>query len=167
MDPTTAPDHPDAKAEFVERFRTGWATGNLDEFMEYLLPRVTADTRLRQPLSRQAFGPDGLRRMFTGVFAAVPDLHAIVHRWGPTDDGVLIEFTLTGILGKRPISIDVVDRFVLREGAVVSVDTYFDPLPLLPRLLRNPLLSLRLLPRFFPSAAERTALRAHTAGGHP
>ncbi|MEU6562961.1 nuclear transport factor 2 family protein [Nocardia nova] len=156
-----APGHPDAKAEFAGYFAAGLAKGNRDEFMAHFLPRVAPDVRYRQPLARRGFGHAGFRRMFDGVFAAAPDLHGVVHRWGPTEDGVLVEFTLAGTLGGRPVSIDIVDRIVLREGVMASNDTYFDPIPLLPSLLRHPILSLRLLPRFFPSATERAARLEH------
>jgi ketosteroid isomerase-like protein len=154
----STPTPPDEKTEFIEYFRTGLAKGDRDEFIDHFLPRITPDVRYRQPLSRGGFGHDGFRRLFHGLFTAIPDLHGTVHRWGPTDDGVLVEFTLAGTLAGRPVSVDLVDRIVLRQGSIASNDTYFDPSPLLPRLLRHPLLSLRLLPRFFPSAAERAAL---------
>ncbi|MEU7144616.1 nuclear transport factor 2 family protein [Nocardia sp. NPDC046473] len=144
----------DEKAEFVEFFRQGLAQGNRDAFIEHFLPRITPDSRQRQPLARRGSGPAGFQRLFDGVFAAVPDLHGVVHRWGATDDGVLIEFTLIGTLGGKPITVDVVDRIVLREGRFVSNDTYFDPIPLLPKLLTRPRLALRLLPRFRLSRAE-------------
>ena len=153
----------DDKDEFVAFFREGLAQGNRDAFIEHFLPRITQESRQRQPLSVHGAGPAGFRRLFGGVFDAVPDLHGVVHRWGPTDDGVLIEFTLLGTLGRRPIAVDVVDRIVLRDGHFVSNDTYFDPMPLLPRLLAHPLLALRLLPRFHRSRAELSASEPGTA----
>ncbi|WP_431970205.1 hypothetical protein [Nocardia sp. bgisy134] len=60
------------------------------------------------------------------------------------------------------MSIDVVDRIVLRDGGIAANDTYFDSASLVPRLLAHPILSLKLLPRFFPTAAERAASRKHS-----
>ncbi|MEV0251703.1 nuclear transport factor 2 family protein [Nocardia sp. NPDC050712] len=153
--PTT--EHIEEKAEFVDYFGRGLALGNRDAFLDHFLPRIRPDARQRQPLARGSYGHAGFRRLFAATFAAVPDLHGTVHRWGPTRDGVLIEFTLSGTLGKRPVSIDVVDRIVLRDGCFVSNDTYFDPIPLVPPLLAHPFLAARLLPRLFPTHAERTA----------
>ncbi|WP_169813271.1 nuclear transport factor 2 family protein [Nocardia vaccinii] len=150
------------KAEFVAFFTAGIAKGNREEFIEHFMPRVLPDASQRQPLSRRGRGQAGFRRLFTAVFAAVPDLRGTVHRWAPTDDGVLIEFTLAGTLGHRNVSIDIVDRFVLHEGRIAAVDTYFDPTPLALPLLTHPLRALRLLPRFISSGAERAA----TPRGH-
>lgn len=145
----------DPRAEFVDFFRRGLAQGDRDRFIEHFLPRIDSDVVYRQPLSRGARGHAGFRRLFTSVFAAVPDLHGTVHRWGPTTDGVLIEFTLQGTLGGDRLAIDVVDRIVLRENNMAANNTYFDPLPLLRPLSAHPLLALRLLPRLFPTRAER------------
>ncbi|MFD9549284.1 nuclear transport factor 2 family protein [Nocardia salmonicida] len=153
----------DEKDEFIAFFREGLAKGNRDAFIEHFLSRITPESRQRQPLSVRGAGPAGFRRLFDGVFDAVPDLHGVVHRWGPTDDGVLIEFALLGTLGGRPIAVDVVDRIVLRDGYFVSNDTYFDPMPLLPRLLAHPLLALRLLQRFHRSRDELAADEPDTA----
>jgi hypothetical protein len=87
--------------------------------------------------------------------AAVPDLHGTLHRWGATEDGVFIEFTLGGTLGRGQVAVDVVDRIMLHNGFIASNDTYFDSVPLLPRMLTHPILALRLLPRFFVSQIER------------
>lgn len=143
------------KAEFVSFFARGVAIGNRDGLIEHFLPRIHPDAVQRQPLFRGGYGHAGFRRLFASVFAAIPDLHGSVHRWGPTEDGVLIEFTLGGTYGRKQLTIDFVDRFVLRDRCIASVDTYFDPLPLLPRLLAHPILATRLLPRFFLSPAER------------
>lgn len=158
--PNAAPTQPtnDEKREFVEDFGQGWAKGNRNAFLAHFTPRIHPDAHFHQPLSRGGYGHAGLRRMFTPLFAAVPDLHGTIHRWGPTDDGVLIEFTLRGTLGRRQISVDVVDRVVLRDGCIAGNHTYFDPIPLIPRMLAHPIRALRLLPRFVPSRGER----AHT-----
>ncbi|MBY8858773.1 nuclear transport factor 2 family protein [Nocardia sp. CA2R105] len=147
------------KAEFVAFFTEGMAKGNREDFLDHFLPRVLPDARQRQPLARSGRGTAGFRRLFTAVFAAVPDLRGTVHRWAPTDDGVLIEFTLAGTLGRRRVGIDLIDRFVLRDGRIASVDTYFDPTPLALPVLTHPARALRLLPRFFPSGSERAGLR--------
>jgi hypothetical protein len=65
----------------------------------------------------------------------MPDLTATVHRWGATDDGVLIEFTLSGTLPSGPISWPAVDRFLIGDdGLATERIGYFDPTPLLAAL---------------------------------
>ncbi len=145
----------DEKTEFIEFFREGLAKGSRDGFIEHFLPRIQPDVRYRQPLSRGGYGHAGFRRLFTALFAAAPDLRGTVHHWSPTDDGVLVEFTLAGTLGQRQVAVDLVDRIVLRDGSIAAVDTYFDPIPLAPHMLAHPLLAWRLLARFVPSQSER------------
>jgi hypothetical protein len=145
----------DEKADFVDYFRQGFAKGSRDAFLNHFLPRIQPDATYRQPLSRGGSGHAGFRRLFTCMFAVVPDLHGTLHRWGPTEGGVFIEFTLGGTLGRGQVAVNVVDRIVLHDGCIVSNDTYFDSVPLLPRMLAHPILALRLLPRFFVSQIER------------
>ncbi len=94
------------------------------------------------------------QRTFTALLETIPDLTGEMHRWGATDDGVLIEFTLSGTSGGRPISWDAVDRFVLREdGLATERINYFDSMPVAlaaatrprawPALLRSRLRQLR------------------------
>ena len=121
-------------AEFVERFMRFWAApdpATLDDLMH-------EDARLVQPLmpearSRAAYA-DAMRRLL----AVMPDLHGRTQRWGPTDDGVLIEHTLAGTLGGKALSWDLTDRITLRDGRVVERIAYFDPLPLLLAVLTRP-----------------------------
>lgn len=121
-------------AEFVERFMRFWAApdpATLDDLLH-------EDARLVQPLmpearSRAAYA-DAMRRLL----AVMPDLHGRTHRWGPTEDGVLIEHTLAGTLGGKALSWDLTDRITLRDGRVVERIAYFDPLPPLVAVLTRP-----------------------------
>jgi hypothetical protein len=103
------------------------------------------DLLLIQPLSPPLRGLGGLRRMAERLFGAMPDLRGEVVRWGPTDDGLIIELTLRGSLQGQPIEWTVADRIVLRDGLMVERRSYFDPLPLLPAMLRRPRAALRLM----------------------
>lgn len=93
------------------------------------------------------------KRSFARLLALIPDLTGTVHRWGATADGVLIEFTLSGSAGGRPVSWHAVDRFVLGEdGLATERISYFDSAPLALALARRPrawpaLLRSRLAPR--------------------
>lgn len=131
--------------DFIRFFAHGLAMGNVDDFLEYFLPHVHPDGRWRQPLSREGYGPEGVRRLLTSLFTAIPDLRGEVHRWGRTADGVLVEFTFSGTLGGRSVVLPITDRIVLRDGYMLSNDTYFDPLPLVPRMVVHPVVAVRLL----------------------
>ena len=79
------------------------------------------------------------KRSFADLFELIPDMTAEVHRWGATEDGVLIEFTLSGTAGGKPISWDSVDRFTIAEdGLATERVTYFDSAPLALSLARSP-----------------------------
>ncbi len=92
------------------------------------------------------------KRAFAAILELVPDLTAEVHRWGPTEDGVLIEFTLSGTAGGGPVSWDAVDRIVLREdGLATTRISYFDTAPLIRTVARRP----RAWPAFVRSRLRR------------
>jgi SnoaL-like domain len=136
-------------AEFVDFFAELWAIGGTqpERFFSLLESRMTPETRLIQPLARTVRGPAGAREMFTPLFEVMPDLRSEVRRWGPTEDGVLIEHTLSGTLAGKRISWDVTDRFILDDaGAFLERRAYFDPLPLVAAMLSRPWASARLLP---------------------
>lgn len=132
--------------EFVRFFAEGWAIGAGEGFFEHFIARKHPDVLLEQPLMPPARGHAGVRKMFGSLFAAVPDLRGEVVSWGPTHDGVLIELTLRGTFGGRPLEWTVVDRIVLEDGMIRSRRSYFDPLPLLRVMLTRPRTALRLLP---------------------
>jgi len=120
----------DAREEFVARFTAGWAGGR--ETLEAELEgHVADDVLLTQPLLPPARGLAGFRAQFDRLFGAVPDLRGDVHAWGPTSDGVLIDMTFHGTLGRRAFDLPNCDRIVLREGLLAERHARFDPLPLL------------------------------------
>jgi len=80
---------------------------------------------------------------------AVPDLTGKVLRWGETDDGVFIELTLRGNLGRKPVEWTVVDRIVLEDGKIRERRSYFDSVPLLKAVALRPRASLPLLVGLF------------------
>jgi ketosteroid isomerase-like protein len=135
--------------EFVRFFAEGWALGAGEEFFDHFGSRKHPDVVLEQPLMPTARGERGMRAMFGPLFAAMPDLRGEVVRWGPTEDSVLIELKLSGTVGGRAVEWTVVDRIVLEDGLIRSRRSFFDPLPLLPALLRSPRTALRLLPALF------------------
>lgn len=79
------------------------------------------------------------KRAFASLFELIAEMRAEVHRWGATEDGVLIEFTVSGLAGGRPISWSAVDRFVVGDdGLATERVTYFDSLPLALTAARRP-----------------------------
>ncbi len=137
--------------EFVEFFAAGWALGarDADGFFRHFGPRMHPDTVLRQPVAAPVRGRGALRELFEPLFAAVPDLHGEVLRWGETADGVFIEVRLRGHLGGRPLEWTVVDRIILEDGLIRERRSYFDPAPLLKAIALRPRASLPLLLSLF------------------
>ena len=119
---------------FVQRFAEAWSGSDISRF-EALW---TDDIVLVQPMMPTTVGKAACREAFTGLFRLMPDLRATVHRWGATRDGVLIEFTLSGTFGGRPLSWPVVDRILLRDGLVAKRVSYFDTAPLVAKMLMRP-----------------------------
>lgn len=135
----------DARAVFVEQFRAGWA-GGADTLVPLFLPDLLdPDVVMTQPLLPPARGHDGFRAFFDVLFGAIPDLHATVQGWRPTDDGVEIDFTLHGTLGGEPLALPTTDRIVLRDGRVLERHARIDPRALAATVVRHPFASMPLL----------------------
>jgi hypothetical protein len=124
-----------AAAEFVERFQIYWRAPTPQGLEAVLAPR----TRLVAPLTATTHTREEGIRAFAALFELVEEMSAEVHRWGATDDGVLIEFTVTGKAGGKPISWHAVDRFVVGEDGLANERvSYFDSAPLALTLARRP-----------------------------
>ena len=122
-------------AEFVQRFRAYWRAPTPRGLETVLAPRA----RLVAPLTATTHTREEGIRAFAALFAVVEEMSAEVHRWGATEDGVLIEFTITGRAGGKPISWHAVDRFVVGEDGLASERvSYFDSAPLALTLARRP-----------------------------
>jgi hypothetical protein len=110
-------------ADFAGRFTAYWKQPSVDGLENLLAPDVV----LRAPITPTTRDLAGGKRAFARLLKAIPDLRGAVHRWGPTDDGLLIEFTLSGSIAGAALSWDAVDRIVLREdGLATSRISYFD-----------------------------------------
>jgi len=138
-------------AEFVEFFAAGWQLGasDADGFFRHFGPRMHPDTVLIQPVAPPARGAGALHELFEPLFKAVPDLHGELKRWGETADGVFIELTLRGHLGRRPLEWTVVDRIILEDGLIRERRSYFDPAPLLKAVALHPRAALPLMLSLF------------------
>ena len=122
-------------ADFVARFAAFWrapSVAGLDTLL-------AEDVRLVAPLTPTTRGLVAGKRAFAGILELTPDLSAEIHRWGAIEEGVLIEFTLSGSSAGVPISWTAVDRIALREDGLASERvSYFDATPLVLSILRHP-----------------------------
>jgi hypothetical protein len=134
-------------ADFARRFEEYWRAPTPEGLATVLAEQVRLVTPMTPTVHSLADG----QRAFGELFKLIPDLTGEVHRWGATKDGVLIEFTLSGTAGGKPISWDAVDRFVVGEdGLATERVTYFDSTPVALTVARRP----RVWPSFI-----RTQLR--------
>jgi ketosteroid isomerase-like protein len=122
-------------ADFVRRFEEFWQAPTAEQLATVLAP----DARLVAPMTPTTRSLADGQRAFAELFELIPDLSGEVHRWGATEDGVLIEFTLSGTAGGKPISWDAVDRFVVGEdGLATERISYFDSAPIALTVARRP-----------------------------
>jgi SnoaL-like domain len=124
-----------AAADFARRFAEFWRAPSPARLDSVLAPQV----RLVAPLTPTTHTLEDGKRSFAELLELIPDLTAEVHRWGATEDGVLIEFTLSGVAGGGPISWHAVDRFVLGgDGLATERISYFDSAPIAMTVARRP-----------------------------
>jgi SnoaL-like domain len=137
-----------AGSDFVERFAAYWRAPSAAGLDSLLAPDVLLVAPMTPTTRTLADG----KRAFATILELVPDLTAKVYRWGATEDGVLIEFTLSGTAGGAPVSWDAVDRIVLREDGLASARiSYFDTAPLIRAVALRP----RAWPAFVRSRLRR------------
>lgn len=130
-----------AAADFADRFAEYWRAPTPERLDTLLAERVRLVAPMMPVTQTLADG----QRAFAGLFELIPDLTGVVHRWGATREGVLIEFTLSGTAAGKPISWNAIDRLVLDgDGLATERVSYFDSAPIVLTLLRRP----RLWPTF-------------------
>jgi hypothetical protein len=137
-----------AAADFAARFAEYWRAPTPAGLSLVLAERVRLVAPMTPPTETLAEG----QRVFAGLLELIPDLRGEMHRWGATDDGVLIEFSLSGSLGGRPVSWHAVDSFVLGEdGLATERVNYFDSMPVALAAATRP----RAWPTFLRSRLRR------------
>lgn len=110
-------------ADFATRFAAYWQAPSVDGLDALLAP----DVYLQAPMTPTTRDLEAGKRAFGKLLRAIPDLTGVVHRWGATEDGLLIEFTLSTSTGGTRLSWDAVDRIVLRDDGLATVRiSYFD-----------------------------------------
>jgi len=121
----------DRAAEFVRRFASFWEAPTPEGLAAVLADNV----RLEAPTMPTTHTLKDAQDVWAGMLELMPDLTATVHRWGATDDGVLVEFTLSGTLPAGPISWPAVDRFVIGDDGLATERVgYFDSAPVVAAL---------------------------------
>ncbi|HEY2334673.1 MAG TPA: nuclear transport factor 2 family protein [Solirubrobacterales bacterium] len=119
--------HEAAAADFARRFSEYWQAPTPQGLDTVLAERV----RLVTPMMPVTHTLGEGQRAFAELFELISGMTAEVHRWGATPDGVLIEFTISGVAGGKPISWGAIDRFVLGEdGLATERVSYFDSGPI-------------------------------------
>jgi hypothetical protein len=116
-----------AAADFATRFAEYWRAPTPQGLDAVLAKEVRLVAPMTPTIHTLAEG----QRAFAELFELISDMTAEVHRWGTTADGLLIEFTISGIAGGKPILWPAVDRFVLGEdGLATERVSYFDSGPI-------------------------------------
>lgn len=125
----------EAADDFARRFAEFWAAPSPDRLATVL----SSNVRLVAPMTPTTHTLEEGQRVFADLFELIPDLTGEVHRWGATEDGVLIEFILSGTTGGGPISWHAVDRFTLGDdGLATERISYFDPNRIALTIARRP-----------------------------
>jgi hypothetical protein len=115
---------------FVERWTQIWRVFDTSRFPELFHPEGTLlHPTMARPISREEepLYMEGLKR-------AMPDLELRRTRWGPTEDGVLIEWRITGTFVGQAFEIVGADRFTLRGDRATEGIAYFDTHPIWSRI---------------------------------
>ena len=122
--PTAAPPAEATNAEL-----TRWAFDMLNEHnVEPLKQFWTPETVERFP-DRTCVGADAIAQYFEDTMAALPDFHIEIVALASQDEHVFVQWKITGthegpLLGLeptgKPIALDGMDHFVIRDGKVIS-----------------------------------------------
>jgi SnoaL-like domain len=120
--------------DFVTKFADFWHDPSPERLPELLHPNVV----LVQPLAGRMVGIKAAQAEFRRIWRCLPDLRADVDRWCGDCGLVFIEFQLHARVGGQVVEWPNVNRLVLCDGKAIERVTYFDPLAILPTLLRHP-----------------------------
>jgi hypothetical protein len=120
--------------EFVAKFADFWSDPSPQRLPELLHPDVV----LVQPLAARTVGIEAAQADFHRFLCCLPGLRGHVDRWCADGDLLFIEFRLHAPIGGSVAEWPNVNRLVLRDGKAVERVSYFNPLAILPTLLRHP-----------------------------
>lgn len=125
--------------QFVTKFAEFWNQPSPRRLPELLHPDVV----LVQPLAPRIVGIEAAQAQFHRFLSCLPGMRADVDNWSGEKDIVFIEFRLRADLGRDKLEWPNVNRLRLRDGKGIERVTYFDPLAVLPTLLRHPSIASR------------------------
>lgn len=121
-------------ATIAARFTEVWARPDPDRLVALLDPGV----RLLQPVTSELRGKEAARRDFARLLRWLPDLHGVIDSSAGSGDTLLVAWHLRFTLARRPRSISIVDRIVVRGGLIVEREAYFDSLRFFLMVLASP-----------------------------
>ncbi len=119
-------------------FTEGWTLPKPDAFLDYFRTHIHPDATFTQPMFPDAHGIAAIERMFTGLFSLLPDMTARPCHRSVAVDVVFIESRCAATLGRRTVTFDVCDRFVVTDGQIVERRSFSDPLGVIAATLRTP-----------------------------
>jgi steroid delta-isomerase-like uncharacterized protein len=118
---------PPAQASNAELVR--WAFDMLNQRDVAPLREFWTDATVERFPDRTCHGADEIAAYFENTFAALPDFHIEVLTLAAQGDDVFVQWRITGthegpLLGieatGKPIALDGIDHFVVRDGKVIS-----------------------------------------------
>jgi hypothetical protein len=130
---------PSGPEHFVTKFANFWNNPSPQRLPELLHPDVV----LVQPLAPRTVGIAAAQAQFGRFSHCLPGLKANVDYWCAVEDLVFIEFRLRAEIGRDLLEWPNVNRLRLHDGKGIERVTYFDPLAVLPMLLRHPSIAWR------------------------
>ena len=126
--------------DFIPVFDEGWRqTGGLDGFLAFFAPHLDPDIRLSGPLTPGCRGLAQFTEFFTLLFGVIPDLHGAVKRSQALDqERAYVWLQLQGTIGGRPVTFDLRDRLLVRDGKLLERAAKGLPLGFAIAILRTP-----------------------------
>jgi len=134
-------DNENRAGAWVAAFAAAWrAPKDAEDFIGRIQPWLAPDYRFNQPIGgRSCVGHEAFDSRFAvPLFALLSNIRGTVESWTFRNNTVLIELVVNATVGRRPITLLVCDRVILRNGLAVERFTYTDPLPLVLAILRTP-----------------------------
>jgi ketosteroid isomerase-like protein len=110
-------------AEFLTRFERAWRSRDPQALEALLHPDVV----LVQPLLPLLSGRARAGQALAAFLALFPDLEIVIGHAHVDDAGAFIEFSFRGTVGRRPVTLNMVDRIELDAGLIRKRICYFDP----------------------------------------
>ena len=105
----------------VQRFCDAWSNYNIDDILEYFTDDAIYHNMPIQPVQ----GKDGIRGMVEQFMSAFTGAEWIVKNISASGDVVLTE-RVDKFLGEKPMSLQVMGAFEIKDGKIAAWRDYFD-----------------------------------------